>query len=220
MGGPDGGDTMAKIQKRGHCPHCGREQAVKAGYGMAQHGYEVEHGYFHGVCGGASHRPIEEDAGRDEALQQIEWLNMRAEQIHAECFVAPKIVGNGYSRDSRWYKEAEWDSLSERSKGEYQLNWQNERNARARAHRDMAKHVEQVVADYHGKPLIEIKLDKPQIVVGSKVKIWGVEAEVLAIENRRAVGVGPGINGQHIDHIQFQYKDRKVWYPKRYARLI
>lgn len=48
-----------KTQLRGHCPHCGRQQAVLASGLMSQHGYTVDHGYFSGVCGGYQHQPME-----------------------------------------------------------------------------------------------------------------------------------------------------------------
>lgn len=52
---------MTKTQLRGHCPCCGREQAVLASGRMSKHGYTVEHHWFHGVCNGERHPPMELD---------------------------------------------------------------------------------------------------------------------------------------------------------------
>ncbi|MDC9654373.1 hypothetical protein [Xanthomonas perforans] len=60
-------DTTAIIQHRGHCQHCGREQAVLRGH-MAKHGYTVESGWFKGECGGHRYAPIETERAEADVL--------------------------------------------------------------------------------------------------------------------------------------------------------
>lgn len=67
---------MSKKQLRGHCPYCGREQAVQRGL-MAKHGYTVEGGWFEGVCSGQHLAPIEQEEAT--VLQVI--ANVRGECV-------------------------------------------------------------------------------------------------------------------------------------------
>lgn len=64
--------TEARIQHRGHCQCCGREQAVRNSSPtlsrMAQHGYTVDNGYFQGVCHGHKHGPIEFDRKQADTM--------------------------------------------------------------------------------------------------------------------------------------------------------
>lgn len=61
---------------------------------------------------------------------------------------------------------------------------------------------------------------KPTINVGSKVKIGGRVVEVTAIRYATARGIGPGINGQHVEFVYWQEDGKERGYPKRYARLV
>ncbi len=49
---------MSKVQIRGNCQCCGRQQAVVRG-DIAQHGYTVDNGYFNGVCAGHRYSPLQ-----------------------------------------------------------------------------------------------------------------------------------------------------------------
>lgn len=70
---------MNKIQKRGICQVCGREQAVNKGV-LAKHGYTVEYGFFEGTCPGANKQPLNETrefldviiGQQNEAVAQLE----------------------------------------------------------------------------------------------------------------------------------------------------
>lgn len=66
---------MFKIQLRGHCQRCGRQQAVKNGT-MAKHGYRVRNGWFEGACSGHSFEPIE---------RSRKTLDKTVEAIRAQC---------------------------------------------------------------------------------------------------------------------------------------
>lgn len=58
---------MEKTQTRGECQCCGRDQAVVRGR-MSKHGYNVEHGYFAGVCQGDGFRPIQVERTQADAI--------------------------------------------------------------------------------------------------------------------------------------------------------
>ncbi len=62
--------------------------------------------------------------------------------------------------------------------------------------------------------------DDDTIKVGSKVKIAGRVVEVTAIRNAIARGVGPAVNGRHIEHVFWMEDGKERGYPKRYARLV
>lgn len=67
-------------QTRGHCPHCGNEQAVVRGR-MSKHGYTVNQGYFSGVCHGHQHPPIE--TSRKSLDDMVAFLRGEAPSLRA-----------------------------------------------------------------------------------------------------------------------------------------
>ncbi len=53
---------MTKHTHTGTCQLCGRNHAVNNATGLlAKHGYTVDWGFFHGVCEGANHLPLQKD---------------------------------------------------------------------------------------------------------------------------------------------------------------
>jgi hypothetical protein len=80
---------MAKAdQLRGHCQHCGNQQAVISRGTMSNHGYTVEHGWFHGVCEGKRFKPVEHDRAElddfcAEISKQAKGLRDYADQLEA-----------------------------------------------------------------------------------------------------------------------------------------
>lgn len=65
-----------KIQLRGNCPCCGRDQAVLASGRMSKHGYTVEQGWFQGVCSGDSHAPMQKDrVVTDRIIAQVDFVS-------------------------------------------------------------------------------------------------------------------------------------------------
>ena len=48
-----------KATHSGHCQACGRLQKLPNGK-LSKHGYNITHGFFSGVCAGASHLPYEQ----------------------------------------------------------------------------------------------------------------------------------------------------------------
>jgi hypothetical protein len=50
---------MAKATHNGTCQACGRQHAVRTSGRLADHGYTTAWGFFHGICQGAGHQPLE-----------------------------------------------------------------------------------------------------------------------------------------------------------------
>lgn len=74
---------MAKIQLRGFCQVCGREQAVNQKTGkIAHHGYTVEFGAFEGTCMGAKEQPIQTSVEVANKVEEI--LNERIAKAEKE----------------------------------------------------------------------------------------------------------------------------------------
>ena len=48
-----------KIQFRGNCQCCGRQQAVLSTGHISKHGYTVESGWFSGICRGMNYQPMQ-----------------------------------------------------------------------------------------------------------------------------------------------------------------
>lgn len=216
----------ARIQYRGHCPHCGRQQAVVSG-GMAKHGYTVSWGFFNGTCAGAELPPIERfpkgalswagelrrisDRKADEALKY--------EQGELE----PEGMRQRYSEfGRRKVRIIPYAELNDRQKRECRAIAAGEARHASKELMALAEYLERLVAEVGGQPLIEVKVgDQSKVInVGDTVKVWGREVVVVAIENRRAQGVGPGINGQYVDHVVWEDGDKRRAYPKRYARKV
>ena len=209
---------MSKIQHRGHCPHCARQQAVRNG-GMAKHGYDVTHGYFNGVCSGADMPPMERDPGQAETAAQQARLRARADEIDAEVFVAPGQVNVRTQRRPSW---ADWADLKEWQRVRFEERWESDRVYRARQHRDMADWLEKIAAEVSGQPLIEVKVDDAakKLQVGDRFKLHGGVYVAKAFRYATARGVGPGINGNYVEHVVYDRDGTERSYPKRYARKI
>lgn len=212
----------ARIQKRGHCQGCGRLQAATAGV-LAHHGYKVEYGYFNGTCFGAKKLPLEVsrellDSNVAKALASADEFEARALRFkNGEA--DPAHYRKGHSKTGRLVPYAELDEMDRRRARAAAIA-----HCEAQAHglRGWVKDMLALADRVHGQPLLEVKVnDQSKVIgVGDTVKVWGREVVVVAIENRRAQGVGPGINGQYVDHVIWQDGDKRHAYPKRYARKV
>jgi hypothetical protein len=87
---------MNKVQLRGHCQICGREQAAENGRRIAKHGYHVKnrgsYGWFQGGCPGQDHLAVElTRADLDMAVAQHR-ANAKSFRDHAEMYRTGKRV--------------------------------------------------------------------------------------------------------------------------------
>lgn len=215
----------ARIQYRGHCPHCGRQQAVNDG--MAKHGYTVDWGYFHGTCAGAGLPPIEQypQGATVWAARLREISDRKADEAlkYEQGELEPEGMRQRYSEfGRRKVRIIPYAELNDRQKRECRAITAGEARHVSKELRALADYLDRLVAEVGGQPLLEVKLNDPSkaIAVGDRVKVAGREVVVAAIENRRAQGVGPGINGRYVDHVIWQDGDKRRAYPKRYARKV
>ena len=215
---------MSKIQFRGHCQLCGRIQATNA-RGMAKHGYTIENGWFSGTCGGSHNEPLEKDRSLlDSVIVQIradivrlkgEVQDLKSGKIH------PKSFDFGYSFQKKFIDWADMHP-GQRKTAVDRTIWALESRIRGGEGwiKDMLALAEKVL----GQPLQEVNMapDTSKVIsVGDTVKDCGEEVIVSEIKYATARGVGPGINGDYVEHVFWIRDDGKsVGYPKRYARKV
>lgn len=216
---------MAKIQKRGHCPHCGREQAVRPG-GMAHHGYEVTYGYFSGTCSGAGLQPIEYETGKAAAIARAKWLAEEGARFMALEWTEPLMGKAGSRWNSRAGKHEDvfkpWAELTERQRIEAKASWEAATKRSAMAYKDLSDWLVKMILEYAGKPLREVDLepDSKTIKAGDVVRCYGYEGPVIRIEDKCASGCGPNLNGKWMPHVVLMDGGREVSIPKRFARKV
>lgn len=219
----------SKIQLRGNCQCCGRQQAVLDTGRMSKHGYTVDNGWFNGVCSGERHPPIQHDRSALDAMcVSIE------EQCVQLCIVAldmeqgrsfPKMVDTG---NTIWInrkpvrEQIEWSQASV-----YQQQAQVKREVshlrrRAELGRSFVKDMLKLADERHGGELERVVLDPAAkaINVGDTVKVYGRDVVVTRIADARAQGIGPAVNGKVIEHVFYERNGQEFKYPKRYARKV
>lgn len=75
---------MAKATHYGICQVCGSRQKLPNGK-LSKHGYDVEHGFFNGVCYGADHLPFEQS--KDLIDHDIKRCHEKIQELTAMCVV-------------------------------------------------------------------------------------------------------------------------------------
>lgn len=227
-----------KTQTRGHCQICGRIQAFNTS-GMAKHGYQVigrgEGGWFSGTCQGSHHRPLEQDRSvldgtLDQVRNDVAVLKKDLNEVIAGRKFPKNVWFDGFnisvSKDrprSVRYKLTEFKSLSAFHQDDARRQIQYQIESRIRAGNGYIKDMTALAKKVHGQAHQEVKRGKDPnkvIAVGSKVRILGREVVVQKIEYAMARGVGPGINGQTVEHIFWTENGQVRKYPKRYARRV
>lgn len=152
-----------KIQLRGHCQCCGRQQAVVRG-NMSKHGYEVKSGYFQGVCHGDRYEPIEKNRQQaDNMVQMVREdvirLNQLADDLEAGRSLPERAKSGNKAMGKKGYLEDAYcdykDAPSWHQHDALQSAIWGARN-RARSGESWANSMSQIVINYHGKPLIEV----------------------------------------------------------------
>jgi len=162
-----------KIQLRGHCPLCGREQAVKNGK-MSQHGYQVKgdntYAYYHGICPGQHYAPIEHDRKPTDELvrtvrQDAQRASLQAQKLEDGSVHPAKAKSgrriNDPDRPGRRidemipYDQAQpYHQQQAREAAVWNLR------SEARQMLNFAEGLEKIVNLYHGKPLVEVNKDQ------------------------------------------------------------
>lgn len=153
------------IQLRGHCPCCGRQQAVQLGK-MSKHGYTVDNGWFNGVCHGNRHKPVEHEREVADVMiatvrKDCEMLDKYAADLESSKKHPAKCRTNQYDRTTREYVMVAWSDAAD-----YQRENQIKREAaaaryRADSGRSFAAFLEGIVTEFYGKPLVEVTKPEP-----------------------------------------------------------
>jgi len=157
-----------KIQLRGNCQCCSRQQAVVKGK-MSKHGYTVDHGWFNGVCLGNNHSPMQVDRSVTDIIiktvrEEVVVLNKTVENLkNGKTF--PVVAVSGYEwvevsgRRKQVPKEIPFNdaSIYEKEAAIMAMIWRTEQ--RAKAGKNFADDMEAIINEVHGKPLIEVKAE-------------------------------------------------------------
>lgn len=183
-----------KIQTRGICQCCGREQAVLKSGLMSKHGYTVDNGWFNGVCSGQNFKPLQHDRKQADAI--IALIRSEAAEIEAQAFsyetgeTHPEMLEtNKYDRVNRKAVVAHWDDLSDYERRGYlkTLIWKMKQ--RANMGQTFANDLEMRADEVHGQVLKEVKLGNdplPKIKIGERrVSSKGDVLEVTRVDGAR-----------------------------------
>lgn len=210
-----------KIQYRGNCQCCGRLQAMLDNGQIAKHGYTVQDGWFSGVCHGHNFPPLQIGrAGLDSMIfsinTDIKFLTGRLEAYRAGTS-HPDLVSN--MEPGHNHRMIKWEEASDMQRRHGFRNEVSRMENRIRMGEAYIKNMNELAAEVLGTPLKEVPLLKEAgIAVGDTVRIIGETVVVTKIEFAVARGIGPGINGKHVEHIFWEKNGREYKYPKRYAR--
>jgi hypothetical protein len=223
---------MKAATHNGTCQVCLRMQALPNGK-LAKHGYTVEHHYFEGVCPGAAHLPLEQDRTvADEVVASLrdraERATARAEALKAGTLLPKDAWSGNYVRTvspagrvRREYEMvpfADAPELHQRDAIRSAIS-ANENDARGAI--GYANSIESAANRITGKQELtpRAKDGKREIVAGMVIRIHGKDRTVLRVETRRAWGVGPYLNGQHLPHVIFANDSGAEYgYPVRLIR--
>lgn len=220
-----------KSTHQGTCQVCGRMQALPSGR-LSKHGYDVKFHYFHGVCPGAGHKPLEiERTFADEVAASL-LVSARKHVRDADAVVRGKLLPK-LARSGKTVKDAErgWGTRDEMipyadATDYYQLD---ARKSLELHHRNTAR-VEKAVSceitaradKTTGKAALVARVEeapRKELAPGVKFKLFGKERVALRVENRTAHGCGPYLNGNVMPHVVYALEDgRELAYPTRLIR--
>lgn len=176
-----------KIQYRGHCQRCGRQQAVKQGT-MAHHGYTVRNGWFSGVCSGNQFEPVERsrktlDATVAAILKSTAELRADADRIEAGQLPEKLLYSPTFRAEAVWTPVADIPAHSVRELVNLHIF---RLRRRAEIGEQTAAYLTAIADTFHGKDLIEVRPeDKPEAIVPGDRRVNSVGTP---IECRRVEG--------------------------------
>jgi len=155
--------TTTKTQLRGHCQCCGRQQAVPKRGTMAHHGYEVQDGYFSGVCQGHQYEPIERDTTIVVSViasvrRQAVGLRQHAADLRSGR-VTPEIVRGDWNAATREYDMIPFDGAPKWRQEQAVEAAAYQYESRGRAADSFSDGLKAIVAERAGKPLIVVPVE-------------------------------------------------------------
>lgn len=220
-----------RVQLRGHCQACGREQAYRTNGLIAKHGYEIKErgmgGWFEGTCPGAHHPTLEVD--RKFADQIIVDITHQVAETEAKLVKAedgklrPSQINTSLNhRKPTWIP---FDQGDLRQQNEAMRRFIYQLESRIRLGKQTIKDITHNIQTFHGTAHRNVKILKgpdpnKTISVGDKVKVLGKVVTVTKIETARVFGVGPSMNGTYAEHVYWDDNGRTRGYPKRFAKRV
>ncbi len=220
-----------RLQLRGHCQGCGREQAYRTNGLIAKHGYKIEDrgmgGWFTGTCPGAEHPTLEVDRKFADQIivditKQVEETKVKLAKAQAGKLRPEKINTSFNIRKPVWvpFEEATKYQQADAIRSMiYQLE------SRIRVGERTIRDITSNIQNFHGRAHRPVKILKgpdpaKTIEVGDRVRVQGKEVIVTKIANARCFGVGPSMNGTYVDHVYWEENGKTHGYPKRFAKKV
>lgn len=220
-----------RVQLRGHCQGCGREQAYRTNGLIAKHGYKIQErgqgGWFEGTCPGSEHPTLEVD--RKFADKIVDDITVDVAATEAKLVKAkdgklrPQKVNLTFST-----KNANWVPFEEapaHKQADAIRSFIYAIESRIRLGERTIKDIKQNILNFHGQGHRNVKILKgpdpnKTINVGDQVKVLGRVVTVTKIANARCFGVGPSMNGTFVDHVYWDQDGKTRGYPKRFAKKV
>lgn len=175
---------MTKIQTHGNCQCCGRDHAVLSSGKMSKHGYEVsEWHYFLGICTGEKYKPIQHEREIADSIvvsvrkDVVNQLAIAAKLLRGETFPLEARSGRRVRDEERakagkypWVEEMVAFELAPAHHQEAAVAAAIYRHeSQARHGKSFADGFEKLIAEKHGQPLREVKVDGPKTIeIGEK----------------------------------------------------
>lgn len=159
-----------RIQLRGICQCCGRQQAVVSG-SMSKHGYEVKEGWFQGVCSGEHFAPMQKSRAQADTIvrevrEECVVLRKKADLVRAGGLkpreaksgrrVKVEKARGGYPWEEEMVPFEQAPSWHQKEAIE-SMAWRLQR--RAEIGESFASGLEKLADEYYGKELLEVKRD-------------------------------------------------------------
>lgn len=184
--------SKTKIQIRGNCPCCGRDQAVVSSGLMSKHGYTVDNGWFNGVCGGDRHAPMQVQREVTDTLVASVRLQVASLLAHVEKLKAgttnPAECHAGSERvNGKWQpKLIAWADANDYQRKEAVKDSICADESRARMGAAFATEIENLVNAVHGKPLREVEVnDGPAPILSGEQRVSKGGAILTATRSER-----------------------------------
>jgi len=154
---------MSKIQVRGNCQCCGRQQAIVGGL-MSKHGYTVEHGWFSGVCSGNRYAPMQKSRAETDSIvanirAEIPKLLAKAEQVENGTLFPEFVIKMFYNAETRKREEKiiPFADASEYDKRDAVKRMAWSLKSRASSGESFSNQLESIANEVHGTELVKVE---------------------------------------------------------------
>lgn len=179
-----------RIQQRGICACCFREQAVNAHGKIAAHGYQIPHGWHQRTssCMGAHAKHFGTVAGRDFAANfAVELRDSAAKNDQRVAdYRSGKSIPELFDRHGKKIDAPK----------QYQFDaWVHNNESNARGLRGMAEQVERRVAAWQEAAPVEVVVEKKEIVRHYATRGWNMTVKACAGSYMGALRGNPVLTG-------------------------